>query len=115
MLLSYFFRKSESIFYFSTQSLRNQYKKKKKILRIQAFRVTLKPLSVHKRRNRNIREFSLYVNSMRKTRFRERIVLGLMNLFLLDKKNYLYLRKTYCYKKALNKYFTSLAGIKYRK
>lgn len=29
-LLSYFFKKSESIFYFSIESLRNQYKKKKK-------------------------------------------------------------------------------------
>lgn len=110
-LLSYFFKKSESIFYFSVESLRNQYKKKKKVLRLENFRVTLKSLAVHKRRNRNIREFNLYVNSIKKRRFGDRLAMALMNLFLLDKQNYLYLRKVHCYKQALNRYFTSLNGI----
>ena len=105
-LLTYYINKVKPLFYIQSISIAKTFKKKKKVLRIKPYRLFLKKLPVHKRFNFAVRELSLYIRSVKRTEFTDRILIGLLNLFMFDKKAFLFKKKLKCYRKALNSYLT---------
>lgn len=105
-LLTYYINKVKPLFYIQSISIAKTFKKKKKVLRIKPYRLFLKKLPVQKRFHFAVRELSLYIRSVKRVEFTDRILVGFLNLFMLDKKAFLFKKKLKCYRKALNSYIT---------
>lgn len=103
-LLTYYINKIKPLFYIQSISIARTFRKKKKILKISPFRLFLKQLPEHKRFNFGVREFSLYIKSIKRFKFTDRIFLGMLNLFMLDKQAFLFKKKIKCYRSALRSY-----------
>ena len=93
------------MFFLKKISTRKHFKRKKKIFKLDPHIIFLRVLPLHKQRNYSIREFSLYIQSIKRYNLSDRILLASMNLFLLDKQTFLYKKKVLCYKKVLYRYF----------
>jgi hypothetical protein len=104
-LLSYFLKKLESMFFIKIISTRKHFKRKKKIFKLNPFITFLCVLPLHKQKNYSVREFSLYIKSIKRHKLTDRLMLACMHLFLLDKQMFLYKKKVLCYKKVLSRYF----------
>ena len=62
-------------------------------MRIKPYRLFLKKLPVQKRFHFAVRELSLYIRSVKRVEFTDRILVGFLNLFMLDKKAFLFKKK----------------------
>jgi hypothetical protein len=96
--------KIRPLFYIQSISIAATFKKKKKVLRINPYRLFLKKLPKYKRFNFGVREISLYMKASKKTMLFDRIFVGLLDLFMYDKDAFLYKKKIKYYKKALREY-----------
>jgi hypothetical protein len=103
-LLNYFVNKIRPIFYIQSISTAKTFKKKKKALRIKPYKLFLKQLPKHKRYNFAMRELSLYIKSVKRFYITDKIVVGLLDLFMHDKKAFLFKKKLKYYRKALSQY-----------
>lgn len=103
-LLTYFLLKIKPYYYIRCVSIAKTFKKKKKILRISPYRFFLRKLPQHKRFNFAIKEFSLLIRANRSLFLPDRILYGLLEIFMLDKKSLLYKKKIKYHRKALRAY-----------
>lgn len=103
-LFTYFVEKVKPLFYIQSISIAKTFKKKKKVLRIKPYRLFLKKLPIYKRFNFAVREINLHIKSQKKTLFFDKVLVGLLDLFMHDKKAFLFKKKLKCYRKALSKY-----------
>lgn len=103
-LLSYFLNKAKPMFFLKARSIKKQLKKKKKIFKLSPYSSYLSVIPLHRQLGCSVREFSLYVKSYKKKVLRDRIVGASLNLFMLDKNNFLQKKKLACYKKVFKRY-----------
>jgi hypothetical protein len=97
------------LFYIQSISIAKTFKKKKKVLRVSPYRLFLKKLPVYKRFNFGVRELSLYIKTVKRFYFFDRVFIGLLDLFMHDKQSFLFRKKIKCYRKALHEYITEEA------
>jgi hypothetical protein len=103
-MLTYFLKKINPIFFLKCVSVLKKFKRKKKILKIDPYKYFLYKVPAHKRLTFAIREFHLHVQSIKRQKAGDRFFLAMLDLFLLDKKSFLYRKKIKCYKKIFKKY-----------
>jgi hypothetical protein len=103
-ILCYFLHKIQPIFHIRCVSILKKFRKKKKALRIDPYQFSLKKLPAYKRFNYSVREFYSYIASQKRYLIIDKIFLGLLNLFMLDKKSFLYRKKIKIHRRVLNSY-----------
>lgn len=103
-MLTYFLNKIKPIFFLKCVSVLNKFRGKKKNFKIEPYRYFLNKIPVHKRLTFAIHEFHLYIQSIKRQKASDRVFLSMLDLFLLDKKSFLYRKKIKCYKKIFKKY-----------
>lgn len=108
-LLTYYVNKIKPIFYIQSISIARTFRKKKKIFRINPYRFFLKTLPVYKRFNFGVRELSLYIKSVKQFSIEDKFFIGLLDLFMFDKKSFLFRKKIKCYRQALSTYIKEVA------
>lgn len=103
-LLIYFLKKTQPAFTYAIISTISKFRRVKKVLRIMPFKLILRRIPEQKRRNFSIRELSLFMKSFKRRRYPERILLGLLDLFLMGDSCILMKNKIKTYKHVMGRY-----------
>lgn len=106
-LLVYFLKKAQPAFTYVVISTISKFKRVKKVLRIMPFKLVLRRIPEQKRRNFSIRELSLLMKSFKRRRYPERILLGILDLFLLGDSCVLMKNKIKTYRRVMGRYVRS--------